>query len=276
MFAGSDSYYFATVRKISVAFGSLFNNIYIQRFEGKGGTGNVTRRVRVPLSYAAGEKWYVHRKSDIPAQEAVQTKNSLPRIGFELTGMQYDPNRQLNSCGSTVKTDPNDSTQILKQLNPVPYDLQYDVSIAVKSIDDALQIIEQIIPNFRPSFNMTVKDIPELQITKDVPVIFGGMSFTDQYEGSFEEPRVHIWTLSFVVKGYLYPAIGDADIIKKVYVDINKDKEMTQKQSMVVVDVDPIESAFEDEWTAKENVFDETQIDSNGEPIVDSNGDPII
>ena len=123
---------------------SLFNNIHIQRFDDVGGTGNVIRSIRVPLSYASGEKWYTHRSQDIPAQENIQTRTSLPRIAYSLEGMQYDANRQLNrfNCTTAIKAD--DVNTFLRQLNPVPYDFTFEVYIAVKNIDDGLQIIEQI------------------------------------------------------------------------------------------------------------------------------------
>lgn len=276
MFVGQDLFYFATIRKLSAAFGSLFNNIYIQRFDQPGGQGNVVRSIRVPLTYAAGEKWYVHRTQDVPAQSSPQTRISLPRIGFELVDMQYNQSRKLNTLNYNTTTSESDVDAFLKQLEPVPYDFQYDVHIAVKNIDDALQIVEQVVPNFRPSFNLRVDDIPELSITKDVPVILNGISKTDDYEGAFDTKRIHIWTLSFVVKGYLYPPIGEAQIIKKVFGNIYKDEDLTSKSGVTTVRVNPIDSAFSDDWEEKTDKFDETQLDSNGDPIEDSNGDPIV
>lgn len=269
MFVNQSPFYFATVRKISVAFGSLFNNIYIQRFDEPGGKGDVIRSIRVPLSYAAGEKWYIHRKKDIPAQESVQTKISLPRIGYRLVDMRFDQSRKLNTMGDTTAPKTGDITQFLKQLNPVPYDLAFEVDIAIKNIDDGLQIIEQILPNFAPSYTLTVKDIPELAIVKDVPIILSGLNLTDTFEGSFEEPRILVWTLSFVVKAYIYPAIKDSDIIRKVIANIYKDSELTTKSEVITVRVDPIDAEYDDDWKAETNIYQEEELDSNQEPNED-------
>jgi len=275
MFYGQSPFYFATARKISVAFGSLFNNIYIQRFDDVGGQGNVIRTVRVPLSYSAGEKWYMHRKQDVPAQEQIQTKISLPRIGYELTGFQYDAQRQLNKLNGLTTVGTSDVTQFLRQLNPVPYDFSFDVNIAVKNMDDGLQIVEQILPTFDPSFNLNVQDIPELQIVRDVPVIFGGVTKTDTYEGGFGETRVLEWTLTFVVKGWFYPPIKDAEVIKRVLVDVYKDKELAEKYETLTARVDPLTAMPEDDYDIVVDVFNEDELDTNGMPITDSNGAPI-
>jgi len=275
MFKGQDRFYFATVRKLSVAFGSLFNNIYIQRFDEPGGKGDVIRNIHVPLSYAAGAKWYTHRKQDIPAQESVQTKVSYPRIAFELTGIQYDPQRKTNTMNGSTAVNTQDVTTFLKQLNPAPVDYQFQVQIAIKNIDDGLQIIEQILPYFQPSFNLNVKDIPELQIAKDVPVILAGIQPIDEYEGAYEQERILLWSLDFVVKGYMYPPISDAAIIRKVIANVYKDKDLTRKSGVITVRVDPNDAGFNDDWEAKTNKFTEFELDSNQEPITDSNGDPL-
>ena len=266
MFQGQPAFYFATIRKVSLAFGTLFKNVYIQRFEGVGGKGTVTRTIRVPVSYGAGSKWYVQRKQDISAGEGVQTKISLPRIAFEMTGLQYDANRQLSPLGNNTAINTSDASSFLKQLQPVPYDFQFDVAIAVKNIDDALQIVEQIIPSFSPSYNLSVNDIPELNIGRDIPVIFSGIQMTDQYEGAFDDLRIQEWTLSFIVKGYLYPPIRDAEVIKKVFGNIYKDKTLNDKQSVVTVEVDPIASSFDETWSDSVNFYEESDLDSNGEP----------
>lgn len=275
MIINQPPFYFGTIRKLSVAFGSLFNNIYIQRFDEAGGKGDVIRTIRVPLSYSLGEKWYIHRKKDIPAQEAVQTRISLPRIGYELKGFQYDARRKLNTLGQRVKPSSTNVAQVLRQLNPVPYDFLFDVGIAVKNIDDGLQIIEQVLPNFNPSFNLVIKDIPELDLLKDVPVILAGVNMTDTALGSFEETRILEWTLSFIVKGYLYPVIKDADIIRKTITSIYKDKELTQKSDVITVRVDPIDASYDSNWSPRTDIFDEDHLDSNGDPLIDSNGEPL-
>lgn len=258
MLAGQTPYYFKTIRKISVAFGSIFNNIYIQRFDEN---GNAAKTIRVPLTYASGQKWYVIDKQNVMVGDGIPAKMSYPRIGFELTGMRYDAQRKLNTLGAFTKRPVIDSNsvltadQLIKQLNPVPYDFSFDVHIATKNVDDVLQIIEQIIPYFTPSFNLNVTDIPELAIVKDIPVIFSGdIGINDDYEGSFDQVRVIVWTLSFVVKGYIYPPIGDAEIIKKVIATIYQNSDMTDTLETVQTQVVPIDAEFADDWDVETTI----------------------
>lgn len=268
MHSGQSNFYFATIRKVSVAFGSLFNNIHVQRFDDVGGQGNVTNTIKVPLSYAAGQKWYIQKRFDQEAGKTIQTRISLPRIGFELTGIQYDPQRKVQTMGFNQGFDENDASSFFKQLNPVPFDLSYNVYIAIKNVDDGLQIIEQILPYFTPSYNLSIKEIPELSIVRDVPVIFqGSVDLQDDYQGNFDTQRVLIYTLSFVAKSYLYPPINDENLIKKVFVNYYKDKEMEEKQNVTTVKVNPIDSQFNEDWESDTTHYSEEQFDSNGQPI---------
>jgi hypothetical protein len=278
MFNGESIAYFATIRKTTAAFGTLFDQIYISRYSENGGRGDILKTIKVPLSYAATEKWLSHKQEDvnspqlatISSNKKIRLAKTLPRISFEMVDIQYDPSRKLSTLGYT-STKSTTVNSLLKQLNPVPYDYSFQVNIATKTLDDGFQIIEQILPNFTPSFNLTIKDIPELNITRDVPVIFGGISKQDIYEGSYENTRILQWTLTFIVKGYLYPNIHDVGIIKKVINNIqmnNNDK----NDAVMITKVNPLTADADEEYTIDENIFEDEQLDSNGEVIEDSNG----
>lgn len=270
MFANQTSLYFASIRKLTAAFGSLFNNITITRFSGVGGTGTQIRTIKVPLMYTTGDKSYVFAKQHNPAQSSVQTKTSYPRISYQLVDIEYDANRKLPSINKTITATSADPTAYISQLTPVPYNFIYEVYIGTKTIDDGLQIIEQILPNFGPSFNLTVKEIPQLGITRDVPIIFNTINKEDYVEGAFDTERILLWTLTFTAKSYLYPNITDANIIKKVLTSIYNNEEMTleSKEEVIQVSVDPITANEDDTWAATTLIFDSTQLDTNGEPII--------
>lgn len=277
MFANQTTLYFASIRKLTAAVGSLFNNITISRFSNTGGTGTKIRTIKVPLMYATGDKSYVFEEQHNPAQSSVQTKISFPRISYQLIDMEYDPSRKLPTMNNSIVATSADPSVYIKQLTPVPYNFIYEVYVGSKTIDDGLQIIEQILPAFCPSFNLVVKEIPQLNITRDVPVIFNSISKEDYVEGAFEDERILMWTLTFTAKSYLYPNITDAAIIKKVLTSIYTNIEMTveSKQEVIRVSVDPISSDETDDWGVSTIIFDSEHLDSNGEPLVDSNGDPI-
>jgi len=269
MFANQTTLYFASIRKLTATVGSIFNNITISRYSDLGGTGTKIRTLKVPLMYATGDKSYVFEEQHNPAQSSVQTKISFPRISYQLIDMEYDPTRKLPTMNNTIAAKSTDPSQYINQLTPVPYNFIYEVYIGSKTIDDGLQIIEQILPNFCPSYTLTVKEIPQLNISRDVPIIFTGISKEDYVEGAFEDERILMWTLTFSAKSYLYPNISDANIIKKVLTSIYTNVEMTveSKQEIIQVSVDPINADETDDWTAATVVYDQDHIDSNGDPI---------
>lgn len=283
MFNNQNILYFATITKTTAAFGTLFDEISIGRYSLNAGAGDKLKTIKVPLSYAATEKWLDQKAEDVnskpsvsvPANVKTRIKTSLPRMSYEMIDIQPDFSRKLNTLGAMVGKDPNNIGAFIKQLNPVPYDYSYEVKIATKTLDDGFQIIEQILPNFRPSFNLTIKDIPELNITRDVPVIFAGITKQDTWEGSYEDSRVLTWTLSFIVKGYLYPNIADTGVIKTAIANIRAQANEAVKDAIVVTHVNPITAHIDDAWTPKTNIYEvgETpaEIDSNGDIIVDSN-----
>lgn len=268
MFVGSEtSFYFATIRKLTVSITALFNHIYVKRYENPAATGNILKTIRVPVSYASGEKWYVHRTQDVPAGSKVRTRMVLPRIGVKLVGIEYDAQRKLNSTNKVfAPTSSSDANKLLTSLNPVPYNFVYEVYIASKNVDDMLQILEQVLPVFTPTYNLTVKEIPELGILRDVPVELTSVNMEDNFEGAFEEPRILETTLTLTAAAYIYPAVTDTEVIKKVIASTYsaKDLEEDSKTGVITVSVDPIDAEVDDDWNIKVEI--ETIDDTNPTP----------
>ena len=213
-------YYHRIVRKMVVAFGTLFNNIKLVRYN-QAGTIEI-ERINVPISYANKEKFY-KRISEDP-NLANQTFTVLPRISFEMTSIQYDSTRKANVT-QTFKTCGNGDT-IKKVYMPVPYNIGFQLSIMTKLNDDMLQIVEQILPAFQPSFSLTINLISSIGEKKDIPIILeGGVNMEDNYEGNYTERRALVYTLNFTAKAYLFGPIPDSTdgIIKKVQVDYYTD-----------------------------------------------------
>lgn len=246
-------FYFASIRKLVVGFGSLFDNISIVRYSGTGANGSKLMTIPVPLSYGPHEKWLRIQKED-RREGTTKIKTSYPRMSFEITNLQYDSNRQLNRKNKTTAPKNLTPDEFLAQLQPAPWDVSFDLHIGVKNIEDGLQIVEQILPYFQPSFNLPIKIVPDMNTVLDVPVIFSGINFQDSYEGSFEENRVIIITLSFVAKGAIYPPISGKDgngiaIIKKVITGLYGNKEMTDPFiEQITVAVDPIDASIDEPY----------------------------
>ena len=141
------TYYHQTIRKYVAVFGTLFNDLNIERTNA---SGTVTEKVKIPLAYGPKQKWLL-AMSDTTASRKV-TATRTPRMGFALTSVDYDPVRKLNTVGKNwaANTSLSTTTTLLSQFNPVPYNFAFDLFILVKNAEDGTQILEQILPYFTP------------------------------------------------------------------------------------------------------------------------------
>jgi len=195
-----------------VAFGSLFNNIEVRRTDS---SDAVTEIIKIPLSYGPKDKMLVRISQDPNLNPKVAL--TVPRMGFELTAMAYDGVRKLNTMGRNVKKG---TTGLKKQFNPVPYNWDFSLYVFVKNAEDGTQILEQILPFFTPDFTVTMTLISGMTVKMDIPLVLNSVTSEDSYEGDFATRRSIIWTLSFIMKGFLYPSVTDnAKVITSSVVD---------------------------------------------------------
>ena len=200
------------IRKYVIVFGSMFNDLTIQRYNG-------TTRVQtlaVPIAYGPKQKFLVRLETDPNLDREIAI--SLPRLGFELTGISYDPIRKLNSTQKNSYVF-SDKTLLKTQYTPVPYNIDFTLSIMVKNADDGTQILEQILPYFKPEWNIAVNLVPEMNISMDIPTVLNSVSLQDAYDADFMSRRVLMWDLSFTMKGYLYGPISNSGVITRTQVD---------------------------------------------------------
>ena len=203
-------YYHGTIRKYVIAFGNLFNDIIVQRLDS---SGNRIQSLLVPLAYGPKEKWLVRLVQDPNLDQDVAI--TLPRMGFEIQSMVYSPQRKLSSTIKNVRLKTTDFNRVDTQFIPVPYDITFLLSIFVKNADDGAQILEQILPYFRPEFTTQVNLIPEMKIVADTPVVLQDVSIEDTYEGDFDTRRALIYNLTFSLKGYIYGPVANSGLIKR-------------------------------------------------------------
>ncbi len=206
-------YYHQIIRKTIIAFGTLFNQIYINH---KDKDGNTYNEFRVPLAYGPSQKFLARIDQQADLNKPVQI--TLPRISFEMNSLQYDATRK---AGVTQTFKASDGTNLKKVYLPVPYNIGFEVNILTKLNDDALQIIEQILPYFQPAFTITVDLVESIGEKRDIPVVLESVNFQDDYEGDFSTRRSLIYTLQFTAKTYLFGPVADTTegLIKKVQVD---------------------------------------------------------
>jgi len=203
-------FYHEILRKTVVSFGTLFNNITIKH---KNNSGDIVSELKVPLSYGPTQKFLARLEQSPDLNKPTQM--SLPRMSFEFIGLNYDSQRKVTTTQTFISS--SDSKE-KKAYMPVPYNMEFELSIMSKLNDDMLQIVEQILPYFQPSYNLSINLIEEIKEKRDVPIVLNSISMNDDYEGDFSTRRALIYTLRFTAKIYLFGPVSSAseDIIKKV------------------------------------------------------------
>ena len=206
-------FYHEILRKTVISFGTLFNDIHIRH---KDQSGKSISNMKVALAYGPMQKFLARIEQQADLNRA--TALTLPRMSFEMTNIAYDATRKA-SITQTFKA--SDGTNLRKVFMPVPYNIGFELNILVKLNDDALQIVEQILPFFQPSFNLTVDLVSVIGEKRDISVVLDNISFQDDYEGDFSTRRALIYTLNFTAKTFLFGPVADTPegLIKKVQVD---------------------------------------------------------
>lgn len=214
MLGQSGEFYHSLTKKYTAIFGTLFNDIWISRYDE---SATKVEDFKVVLGYGPREKMLgrVIEDPTIARDRAI----ILPRMSYELTSMNYDSVRALNPSGKLRVNNPDNSSYTV--LNPVPWNLNFTLYIAAKSIEDGLKIVEQIVPYFRPDLSVTAHLLDVLpEYNKDLSIVLNSVIHEDTYEGPIENTRALVWTLDFTLKGYFYTGIPTAKVIKFVTANI--------------------------------------------------------
>jgi len=261
------TFYHQTIRKYVVLFGTLFNDLNIEK---KDSSGNVISRQKVPIAYGPKQKFLQRIRQDpnLTKQVAIQ----LPRMGFEMTSITYDPIRKLNSLGKVLSraTSAQGVDTLQKMFNPVPYNMDFQLFVIVDNAEDGTQILEQILPHFTPEFNVTINVIPSMGIKLDVPISFSSTSLEDSFDGDLTTRRTMIWTLDFFMKGFLYPDIKTGGkIIKKVVIDFHEEDDDD------IPELDRLRLESSTIWTSDYIKLEDgtTDISTNGDDFILETGD---
>jgi len=215
----ADTTYNRIIRKLVVGFGNLFDNITLVRYNPD---YSEQERFLVPLTYATKEKYVMRLQGDPELDKKVQI--TLPRMSFEMTGINYDASRKQNT---NIKNFAQTASGVVSQYMPVPYNFDFSLSIYVRNIEDGTQIIEHILPFFTPDYTIKLNLIPEMGIVKEIPVVLNGTDYDIQYEGNREsDTRIIIWTLNFTVKGFIFGKTTTAGLIKTSITNIYNDSDI--------------------------------------------------
>ena len=204
-------FYNEILRRTIISFGTLFNGLTIKTTNADDDVVNITR---VPLAYGPTQKFLARLEQQADLNKA--TAMTLPRMSFEFTGLTYDPARKVSTVQQFIVKDPDDESESKKAYMPVPYNMSFELAIMTKLNDDALQIVEQILPYFQPSYNLTVELVGSINEKRDIPIVLESISMQDDYEGDYTSRRVLLYTLRFTAKTFMFGPVSSAtkDIIK--------------------------------------------------------------
>ncbi len=237
-------FYNETTKRYVAVMGTLFNDMRITR---RDNNGTIQQNVAIPISYGPIQKFLAKIKQD-PDHDAPAIQ--LPRMSFQLMNIVYDGERKLTSSFRTKATIDNDAGSYRTVVTPTPYNLEFEVGIMAKYMEDGTKILEQIVPFFKPEFTPSMKLLDDPEYYLDVPIVLNSVSLEDAYEADFQERRVLIWTLNFTVKGYYFGPSTDKKVIK--FITVNE------------------YDSF-DANTAVYQTFVQPGLDANGNPTTDIN-----
>ena len=216
-----EHFYNESLRKVIIAFGSMFNNISITRNDS---TGKAKQTLKVPLAYGPKQKFIVRLEQEPTLPQPISI--TLPRVGFEIQSFSYDPGRKLNRIVKQKKIS-NATDKKLKQMStqysPVPYNVNFELFVMTKNSDDGIQIVEQILPYFQPEYTVSIREVPDMDIVRDVPIVLNNIAYEDTYTGDFTERRAIIYTFDFTAKAYVYGPVTTSEPITKATVDTYTD-----------------------------------------------------
>jgi hypothetical protein len=214
------TFYHSIIRKTVTSFGTLFNNIYVERTDEQ---SNKVQKIKIPLTYASKERMFQRLNISVDSQQAYSTQIVLPRLSFAITGIEYDAERKRNLIQKRYSLKPDESVQY--HYSEVPYNIQFSLYAYVRNVDDGLQIIEQILPYFNPQFNITIKpSILEDQNEKlDIPIVLGQVIPNENYEGNMKDDlhRILTWELQFIAKVQVYGPVRDTGLIENADINIH-------------------------------------------------------
>lgn len=205
------------IRDFVISFGTLFNNIKINRRPSSGETAST---IAIPLIYSPKHKYLARIEEDLNLDKPVAI--TLPKMSFEMVSTNYSSERKLNTIHRLVKAHPTSNTTLNASYTPVPYDFGFQLHIYTGNIEDGTHIIEQVLPYFTPEFTISLKSATALGLNLDLPIILNNVDMEDTYEGGFDDRRVITWTLDFTLKGTLFgPIRTSGPVINKAVINLH-------------------------------------------------------
>jgi len=247
-------FYNESTRRMVSVFGSIFNDMEVVK---KDGSGKILQKIKVPLGYAPRQK-VLARLNEQTTGPNIALK--LPRMSFEISSMEYDSNARVSKHKNYTKVVTGDTLQLSKLGAPAVYKVGFELNLLAASQDEALQILEQILPMFQPEYTVTIKDIPDMDITTDTPIVLESITLNDDYEGDLITRRAIVYTLVFGTRIRYYRGIGKSKQILETEVDFSENVDpTTHKIETLAIDGTTTSDGaggFKEPYTETINFFD--------------------
>lgn len=247
-------FYNESTRRMVSVFGSIFNDMEVVK---KNSAGKILQKIKVPLGYAPRTK-VLARLNEQTSDPKMAIK--LPRLSFEISSMDYDPNARVSKHKNYTKVITGDTLQLNKLGAPAVYKVGFELNIMAATQDEALQLLEQILPMFQPEYTVTIKDIPTMDIKTDTPIVLESVALNDDYEGDLITRRAIIYTLTFSTRIRYYRGIGKSKQILNTEVDFSENVDpTTHKIETLAIDGTTTSDGaggFKEPYTETINFFD--------------------
>ena len=237
-------YYHGIIRKCIIGFGRLFSDIYIDRKLTDPIAGETQQRLHVPLAYAPKEKWLVRVQQDPTLENHVYT--TLPRMSFEIIAYTYDSLRKINRLQQVKSQGDNETANFVR--TPVPYNMDMSLYIITKTQEDALQILEQILPYFTPEYTLSLKAVDSMDIAMDVPIVLNSIIVSDEFEGDFQTRRFVIHTINFQMKLNLFGPVTNQGVITTAIANATTGDSSTTVDTKYTATGDPVTKVITENW----------------------------
>ncbi len=245
-------FYHGLFEKYIIAFGNLFNNIYIRRLDA---ANDIVQQMKVPLIYAPKEKYLA-----VIDQNTGGVEVKLPRMAFEITSPAYDPERKRVTTNRITRPS-SIGTTASYTYDSVPYDLSLSLTVYARNSGDGFQIIEQILPYFTPKISVAVNVLPQIGLVYDVPYTLVGIGPLEEYEhGQDPAHKTFMWTLDFSSKVNFYGPVLTTDtlittVITQQYANLTSLADnvtatyLTNAASRITITPDPANATANASWT---------------------------
>lgn len=208
-----EEYRLDTIRKSTIQFLNIFNDISVSKYDKN---GNITQTFQVPLKLAGKQKFYYwlydRKHSKRYPQMAASPKGMEPAIG------DRGRNQKLSFTNPSME-------KIIQ--TPTPYNINFELALVTNYIEEANQVLEQILPYFHP-YVMTTVGLPEVGIEFDQKVVLNSISEDRDFEMPEDNYRTFSWIFDFTAHTFMFKPIRDTKLIETIYlnyVELNGDPE---------------------------------------------------